>query len=309
MTNQMEYFRPTPPPKKKSKMPLIILAGFLLLLLIFIIILLITREMWLPLVDGGKSKTQTANTQMAFSTTLEQLNLQQYQIFTKTSEGMVKATQAYKATQLIDQANTKVAQKTLAFQETATQAAIVTATQQYLSNLSDQINQIESNPPLFGPKTTSLLMDNSGFIQDVQANVKLKNFIAQADFYVPYSSEEGSWDIGFFFRNFENGSDYRLVVTSQGMYYLMTILQNNQAGMYISSVNNLNLEKDQANQILLYVQDSDGYFIVNDQLIERLDLSQITQAGDIYAFSGAFNENIIVGKSVKLENFTVWAVP
>ena len=182
MTNQMEYFRPTPPPKKKSKMPLIILAGFLLLLLIFIIILLITREMWLPLVDGGKSKTQTANTQMAFSTTLEQLNLQQYQIFTKTSEGMVKATQAYKATQLIDQANTKVAQKTLASQETATQAAIVTATQQYLSNLSDQINQIESNPPLFGPKTTALLMDNSGFVQDVQANVKLKNFIAQADF-------------------------------------------------------------------------------------------------------------------------------
>lgn len=309
MTNQVEYFRPTPPPKKKSKLPIFLLVGSLFFLLIVIMILLLTRERWMPIVYKGKYQTQTANTQVAFSSTLDQLNLQQKEIFTKSAENAAKTSQAQKATQLIEQELTKAAQKTLSFQATATQSTISTATQQFLNTFSDRINQIESSKAAFGPVSSTFIMDNSGYVKEVQSNLKLKNFIVQADFYVPYSVEEGTWDIGFFFRNFEKGSEYNLIITSEGMYYLFTVLNNNRGGTYISNVNNLNLEKDQVNQVLLFVEEAEGYLIVNDQLIEVLDLSQINEAGDIYAFSGAFLDNIIVGKSVKLENFSIWEIP
>ena len=57
-------------------------------------------------------------------------------------------------------------------------------------------------------------------VEQADADVTLRDFIAEARFFVPYDRRDGKWDCGFLFRMDGPASQYRLVVSSDARYQL-----------------------------------------------------------------------------------------
>lgn len=139
------------------------------------------------------------------------------------------------------------------------------------------------------------------------------DFIAEATFHNPYSNTVGPWDIGFMFRDMGKQDDtgleqLRLVISSDGIWYLMDYIGNSLTDTDQGEVTNLDTSEGGKNHLILIADGKVGSFYLNGVKIADLDLSTRMKSGGVAAaVSFLPGRNIEMG-STEIEGFTVWDI-
>lgn len=142
--------------------------------------------------------------------------------------------------------------------------------------------------------------------------LNIKDFIAEANFYNPYSSARGDWDYGFFFRESVNTDNtlnkYAVWVESNGRWVHGVIIdgkwQANLAQGYLS----LRSGANQSNHLKLIVTGATGQFWVNGDFIAELDLSDLPNGRGVDPATGFVNGHKIHGEYTRIEQFNIWSI-
>ncbi|HYO28976.1 MAG TPA: hypothetical protein VER37_00225, partial [Thermomicrobiales bacterium] len=170
------------------------------------------------------------------------------------------------------------------------------------SVLSAALREAAAGSPVAGPLTGSLSLA-PGALETLSAGVDLVDFATRADFTNPYPATDHPFDIGFGFRQ-EGGDAYlRLVVDSDGVWYLKEGL-----GPPIASgrLGGLRSGAGETNTVELIARGGAGGFAVNGVFVADLDLSARTGRGDVFAGSGFFAEDARAGFATDVSGFAVW---
>jgi len=196
----------------------------------------------------------------------------------------------------------------------ATQTAMVQQTraaQPTPDEMSIYVNRLESVKNLiFGPDQGKLAHSTGDtFIYD-RAKVYVANFIAQATFYNPYSTQTGAWDYGFLLRKTEAGAQYRMILFSDStwrfVYYNDT---GDNTNLAYGSLLNFDTSEGGDNQVRVYFDHTRGMLFVNGAFVATLDLSVHPDSGSVGVATGMMVGNSVEGANTDYEGFTIWALP
>ncbi len=161
-----------------------------------------------------------------------------------------------------------------------------------------------SRPSLSGPHAGTLTQAQDT-LDGYFAGVSVREFYARARFVNPVASTEHLFDIGIGFRHAGPDRHWRIIVRSDGAWFLSFAAGQPQAA---GLVDGLNLGAGQVNELELAVIGNTGYLAVNGTFAAMLDLSAHSEPGDIWVGSGFFRESIVDGAQTPFEAFQVWAL-
>ena len=162
---------------------------------------------------------------------------------------------------------------------------------------------------VFGPESGSIEHDpDDGLIDLHQANVWLSDGIIEARFFNPYSTSEGLWTYGFVFRGGDPNTFHAIVVSSYGGWHhdLRKGSVDNSQDLATEFSNLIDTNQNGSNLIRVVARGSEGWLLINDEFVSKLDLSGLTTGGDVLAVGSSFYRNHgIAGKSTRFEDFTI----
>ncbi|MBC7263400.1 MAG: tetratricopeptide repeat protein [Chloroflexi bacterium] len=165
---------------------------------------------------------------------------------------------------------------------------------------------------MYGPADGSM-EHQAGVISSHEADVHLRDFIAEARFYNPYDRAESTWDYGFVFRYTGVDNEYCLYVDSDANWQLVLVTKSDDKPEYQNiangKANNLDLTATGSNQLRLIVEGNTAFFFVNDRYITALDVSGRDVAGDVWVATAMVQNHGIVGRTTRYEDFTIWPLP
>ncbi len=168
--------------------------------------------------------------------------------------------------------------------------------------LFQALREAEANGPAAGP-LDGVLEPAVGSLAVLDAGVDLADFAATATFATPDPVAGHPFDIGFGFRQAGGDEHLRLVVDSDGVWYL-----KNGLGPVIASgrVDGLRTGDGETNTVELIARGETGAFAVNSSFVADLDLSARGGSGDVFAGAGFFVEDALAGRTTEVNRFTVW---
>ena len=147
--------------------------------------------------------------------------------------------------------------------------------------------------------------EDDGFIETGETLSNVRNFMISADFFVPYASNKGNWDVGFIFRNAGRGNFHYVAITQSGNYYHKMRVDKESALLISGTVADWNHDADSSNQITLVAIEDRGWLFVNSEFITDLDVSGGIYDGDLEVATGFFEGNIVPGESTTVGNIYV----
>ncbi len=158
----------------------------------------------------------------------------------------------------------------------------------------------------FGPISGELRHDPSdGSIEIEYANVSIANMMVEATFVNPYSAASNKWDYGFIFRREDTGPAIHVVVTSDRRWYLAwretPAADNQQVGG--GTLKTFDTSAGGRNHLRVVAIKEHGWLFVNDEFVSGLDLSDVTEEGDVAVITGAFAGDEVAGAVTRFENF------
>ncbi len=163
----------------------------------------------------------------------------------------------------------------------------------------------------FGPTDGELWHDPSDeFIETEHADVSISDMIVSATFVNPYSAASSSWDYGFIIRargTGSNGQFLRVVVTSRGRWIAAWQQGRNSESKTIAEgrLGRFDTGAGEQNILWLAAFGERGVLYVNGEFISMLDLSDLTDAGDVAIITGAFTGNEVAGAVTRFKDFLV----
>lgn len=162
--------------------------------------------------------------------------------------------------------------------------------------------------PVFGPTSGEMEHIDDGFVKDFPAEVDIYNFIATAEFGAPYTTSEGSWDVGFTFRDAATDDQFWFIVESSSDWSFID--RHEDDDNFLDEGTAASFDSDDAtNQLRLIALDDNGYVFINDVLTAELDLSNRAHSGDISVVTTFFLGNEIEGSQTTFSDFTIWELP
>jgi hypothetical protein len=142
--------------------------------------------------------------------------------------------------------------------------------------------------------------------------LEVYNFVAEADFYNPYSSAQGSWDYGFFFRESVNAdstvNEYAVWVESSGEWFLDVMIDGRWQDYVAEGYIPLRSGANQSNYLKLIVTGTKGQFWVNDEFVAELDLSALPNGMGVDPATGFVDGHKIHGEYTRIKGFNVWSL-
>jgi hypothetical protein len=130
--------------------------------------------------------------------------------------------------------------------------------------------------------------DKSLTVNYFSENDQLRDFKAEAQFYVPAFGGVLTWNYGFVFRSKTLGADeYRLYVTQEKKWHLAFSKEGFIPGapaikiLKEGKLDNLETSFDLRNRLTIYVRGGSAYFYVNDQYITVFDLTEKVETGNV----------------------------
>jgi hypothetical protein len=161
------------------------------------------------------------------------------------------------------------------------------------------------NPPLAGPNALEL-EQTAGVLTVYKAGLDVADFVAHAEFTNPEVVDGVGWDYGFQFRTTGNNDDFRVFVTSDGMWnFSVGATTPSQSAV----VPGFDSSPGVINTLDLVVSDSQALFGVNGQLVGIIKLPEEPVTGDVYASTGFLGSLVAEGRTVLLTNFMVFPAP
>ncbi|MCA9955693.1 MAG: hypothetical protein KC434_13280, partial [Anaerolineales bacterium] len=164
--------------------------------------------------------------------------------------------------------------------------------------------------PVYGPNDGELVHVIDDLIKLETAEVDVLNFLAEVTFVNPFAASVNNWDYGFSFRT--NGSyKYWLVVESEGDWALADRQgsADNETTVDEGNLDILNLGAGETNTLRLIAMGDRGYFFVNDEFIDSLDLSSNLDSGEVEAITAYYFDHEIEGEATGFVDFTVIPLP
>ncbi len=164
--------------------------------------------------------------------------------------------------------------------------------------------------PVYGPTSGELVHALDDLIKLETADVDLRNFIVEATFINPFAASVNDWDYGFSFRT--NGSfKYWLVVASEGDWQLADRQGSvdDEVTVMEGELSNLNLGANETNTLRLIALGDRGFFFLNDQFIDVLDISGNQDSGEIEVMTAFYFDHEIEGEATGFEDFTIIPLP
>ncbi len=159
----------------------------------------------------------------------------------------------------------------------------------------------------FGPTSGELEHDPSdGFIKTEYARVSITDMIVEATFVNPYSAASNDWDYGFILRRYSTGQQIQVVVTSDQRWVLNwreTSSADTSQRLGGGTLEAFNTGTGGRNHLRVVAIGERGWLFVNGEFVSTLDLSDVTDAGDIAVITGAFTGNEVAGAVTRFENF------
>ena len=122
--------------------------------------------------------------------------------------------------------------------------------------------------------------------------------------------QKNEYDFGYGFR--ADDDQYWLIVESTGEWSLISRYDSDadtDENIATGTVEDLDTEADGRNDLTLIALGETGYLLLNDELVDTLDLSDITIAGDLAIVTAFYFDHEIEGNATGYEDFTIWQLP
>jgi serine/threonine-protein kinase len=165
--------------------------------------------------------------------------------------------------------------------------------------------------PDYGPELGELEHALDDVIKLAESGVNRRNVMITADFLNPFGAETNAWDIGFSFRDYDDGTKYWLVLDSAGEWELVGRYGDADSDTTLQSgeISNVDDSEDGRNNLTVIVIGETGFFFVNGEFVEQLELFDITEAGDVEILTAFYFDHEIEGEATGYDSFTVWPLP
>ena len=205
-------------------------------------------------------------------------------------------------------AQTAAARSNAATTQPARQTAAVKATAMARADFVSTV-QAGQNRLTF-PRSGDLAHDADDLIESYLVEVNRRDFMAEAVFFNPYPTEQGTWDYGFLFRYEGGNQHYRLILNSDKKWELYNHTGTGDGELINQGdVVNFDTSASGSNRVRLICDGDKGLLYVNGAFVAELDLSARTNGGDVAVAAGMHAGHEIKGEATRFEGFTVWAIP
>ena len=161
--------------------------------------------------------------------------------------------------------------------------------------------------PLMGPFSGSIEHKPEDGKIDGVADITwyAKDAVIAARFFNPYSFLDGNWASGFLLRNDLDTSFHLVGITSGGRWVHNLRLDGVNTDMEEVYSSHIAVGARSYNDILIYIEDDFGSLFVNDEPMDTLDLSGLTEGGWIMPIANWHRGDGLAGASTRYENFTI----
>lgn len=253
-------------------------------------------------VSGTNEVEEAAQAQEA-TATAQALAAEQAQQATATAEFHATATAEMQATEqalkATSQAATQEAQITATAQAKATAAYIDTLWRYIEGNMIPEML-------VYGPEAGTITQTDDGKVDSFSSGVSMLNGVITVDFYPPYLTDQSDWDLGIFFRDLGSNDEYRVVIDSTGEFYINNRLGDENDYLIKTSLTNLNLGLEQANQLVLLVDGNRTVFFLNGAFVAEVQITSRMEPGNISVVTNIQTDFVIPDAEVRFENFKIY---
>ncbi len=165
-------------------------------------------------------------------------------------------------------------------------------------------SQAQTQAPIAGPLSSQLVQSAVAFPW-APAGVNLTDLYTSATFVNPQDTSQ-PWDIGLAIRYTGDNAEARIIATSDGSWSL-TIGSGQPAAS--GQLTSFATGPGALNTFEVAASGPSGVFALNGLVIAELDLSGSPGSGDVFASSGFLTPNVVEGRVVSVQEFSVWAIP
>ncbi|MCE2407556.1 MAG: ABC transporter substrate-binding protein [Pseudomonadales bacterium] len=164
---------------------------------------------------------------------------------------------------------------------------------------------------VFGPAGGKIdhQMASTGSVDEYLTFPTLSNGVIEARFDNPYSASDGYWSGGFLFRNDAFDSFHVVVISSSGYWYhgLREGDPDNEQSVVERASGLISTTFPGTNTLRVVMSDGDGFLFINNEFVQKLDLSGLLAPGSVSALASYYIDDGIPGKSTTFSDFTIWS--
>jgi len=167
------------------------------------------------------------------------------------------------------------------------------------------VEDAQDQTPVVYLEEGSLVHDEGDEPEAKKSAVNLRNFVVQTQFaFEPGGTALDNGDFGLEFRATAEIFT-RLLINQDGSWQLVNEEPGNPWIIQEGETAGLN---DGWNEIALYVDEQQGFFLLNSEFVEELDLEQSAEKGDIVLVTGLRTGAEIPGASTDFKDFNIWSL-
>ncbi len=301
------------PPRKKRSFPVwvIVVLGIVVLACVGVLVLGGGGYFFLNMFNSPEKQTAQAVTQSVLETQQFQMGQTQMAL---TQAPMVTATAeaalAMEATYQAGTAQAEVEATAMVVASATAQAEMTAVAEAALANQYWSYIQGSVDPAflVYGPESGTLIHTDDGSVEAAVADVDMLNGVVIVNFFPPYSTDEGQWDVGIFFRDLGSNDEYRVIVDSTGRFVLNDRQGDENNYLVERQIDFVALAPNEVNQLVLLINGDVGAFFLNGQFVSELDISRRMQAGSIAVVTNIQTEYVNEGAEVYYENFKIYSL-
>ena len=163
---------------------------------------------------------------------------------------------------------------------------------------------------VYGPRDGSIDHEpGDGRIDTQGTSTSLADGIVEARFFNPYPMQEGNWSSGFLLRSGSSNEFHVLGIEVSGRWFhrLRTGDVGSTRRLADDVSTHISTGPSGSNHIRVIALGGKGWLFINGAYVDKLDMSGLTDAGDVFALGSYFAGDGIAGKSTRFEDFTIWS--
>ena len=173
-----------------------------------------------------------------------------------------------------------------------------------LASYGGLVAAARERPSIAGPIDGELAF-GPGTLAVERVGVDAPDFYARVEFENPTPATLDAWDFGLGFRDRGGEEQLRLVVDSDGRWFLKDGVGPVLAQGVLVDIDS---RPGGSNIIELVASGQTGFFAFNERLVSALDLSARVQGGDLFAGAGFFTEDAPSPGTTRFRGLEVWSL-
>jgi hypothetical protein len=167
------------------------------------------------------------------------------------------------------------------------------------------IRDAQDETPVIDLEEGALVHDDDEEPEIQATDVDLRNFVVQTQFaFEPGETSLDNCDFGLGFRSGDENITY-LLLNQDGSWQLINGEEGDEEVIQEGQTDAL---QDGWNEVALYIDEEGGFFSLNGEYIEELDLEQSAEKGDIVLVTGMGEDTKANGASLQFKQLQVWSM-